>query len=422
MRFALRALMLVLSAWALGTLARAEAQERVLRLPAATQGVRSLEVLDPDSPVFRAAGEGTQRRGTLAKGTRVVPVRRVSAGGCGGPRRGETGWWEIRDPTGRGPRFVCAKRVEPSTDAPAGLPQPDMRDADAAGRLLPHDYAFVAFDGARAFAHPEDYFSDQYEEAFGVGFGLIVGRSTTARGVRFLRTRRGLWIDADSLRFARGAGWTGLSEPTLPLGFARRGAQVQRSRRGGVIRRPGLRETIPLAAVDGAWASVAEGGAIRSRSLHLAVPMEPPPEAGPEGTWIDVDVSEQTLVFYRGRTPLFATLVSTGRGGANRETPLGTHRIWVKLAFSDMTDLEREVERNYALERVPWVQYFEGANGLHAAFWHDEFGRRRSHGCVNLSPRDARQIFDLTEPALPPGWTALFPEEGEPTTFVRVRR
>ncbi|MEO0325191.1 MAG: L,D-transpeptidase, partial [Myxococcota bacterium] len=200
-----------------------------------------------------------------------------------------------------------------------------------------------------------------------------------------------------------------------------RGARVQRSRRGGVARRPGPREAMPLAGVEGPWATLPEGGVMRARSLHLALPTEPPPEAGPQGTWIDIDVSEQTFVLYRGRTPLFATLVSTGRGGGRRATPLGTHRIWVKLAFSDMTDLQRQVERNYALERVPWVQYFEGANGLHAAFWHDEFGRRRSHGCVNLSPRDARRVFELTEPALPPGWTALFPEEGEATTVVRVR-
>ena len=94
----------------------------------------------------------------------------------------------------------------------------------------------------------------------------------------------------------------------------------------------------------------------------------------------------------------------------------------MKLAYSDMDNLERDdVSENYALERVPWVQYFEGANGLHAAFWHDDFGRRKSHGCVNLSPRDARTLFDFTEPALPTGWTAIFPQPDTPATIVRVR-
>ncbi|MBC7171427.1 MAG: L,D-transpeptidase, partial [Polyangiaceae bacterium] len=60
-------------------------------------------------------------------------------------------------------------------------------------------------------------------------------------------------------------------------------------------------------------------------------------------------------------------------------------------------------------------------NGLHAAFWHDAFGERRSHGCVNLSPSDARYIFEFTQPALPPGWEALLPGDRERATVVRVR-
>ncbi len=86
-----------------------------------------------------------------------------------------------------------------------------------------------------------------------------------------------------------------------------------------------------------------------------------------------------------------------------------------------MDKIEREDhEKNEAHERVPWVKYFEGANGLHAAFWHEEFGRRKSHGCVNLAPRDARVFFDFTEPALPPGWTAIFPTPDARTTHVSV--
>ena len=101
---------------------------------------------------------------------------------------------------------------------------------------------------------------------------------------------------------------------------------------------------------------------------------------------------------------------------------LGVHRIWAKLAFSDMDNLQREdLSRNYAIERVPWVQYFAGSNGLHAAFWHDDFGRRKSHGCVNLSPADARFLFDFSEPALPPGWSAVLPNDDERATIVNVR-
>ena len=57
-----------------------------------------------------------------------------------------------------------------------------------------------------------------------------------------------------------------------------------------------------------------------------------------------------------------------------------------------MDDIERtDVDKNYSIQDVPWVQFFKGSYGFHAAFWHDDFGRRRSHGCINLSP-DGRAL------------------------------
>ena len=125
---------------------------------------------------------------------------------------------------------------------------------------------------------------------------------------------------------------------------------------------------------------------------------------------------------YEGAIPVFATLVSTGADSADRKTPLGAFRIWAKLATSDMQHLDAEDSRElYLVERVPWVQYFEGSVGLHAAFWHDDFGQRRSHGCVNLSPRDARTLFDFTRPVLRPGFEAFLPGRDDASTLVRVR-
>jgi lipoprotein-anchoring transpeptidase ErfK/SrfK len=167
---------------------------------------------------------------------------------------------------------------------------------------------------------------------------------------------------------------------------------------------------------------LADGGFLRTRELHLPIGGARPTGVGAKERWVDVDVSEQTLVAYEGDQPVYATLVSTGRPGRNLATPIGEFRIWVKLAFSDMDDLERDdLESNYAIERVPWVQYFEKENGLHAAFWHDDFGRRRSHGCVNLAPRDARFLFDFTSPRLPDGYQAVFPTTDDPGTLVRIR-
>src|SRR4029077_3523444 len=75
----------------------------------------------------------------------------------------------------------------------------------------------------------------------------------------------------------------------------------------------------------------------------------------------------------------------------------------------------------YAVERVPWVMFFHDDQALHGAYWHDRFGQRHSHGCVNLAPRDARWLFAWAPPALPAGWDAVLPLAGEPGLRVRVR-
>ena len=52
--------------------------------------------------------------------------------------------------------------------------------------------------------------------------------------------------------------------------------------------------------------------------------------------------------------------------------------------------------------------YFDNSISLHGTYWHDDFGYRRSHGCVNLSVSDARWLYE---------WTAeTEPDEGMATS------
>jgi lipoprotein-anchoring transpeptidase ErfK/SrfK len=152
----------------------------------------------------------------------------------------------------------------------------------------------------------------------------------------------------------------------------------------------------------------------------------PPAELGADTTerWIDVELATQTLVAYEGTRPVYATLASTGRGprGSGSDTPAGVHRIWVKILSSNMDDTERDdVDRHYSMEDVPYVQFFDNAVALHGAYWHRDFGRVKSHGCVNLAPLDARWLFTFTEPHVPAAWAAAYPNALEKGTTVRVR-
>ena len=371
----------------------------------------SVRIVDADSPVFLAARDGAPRRGTIALGTHLPLLGRVRGGGC------PTGVWaQVGESL-----YICDRRVEYTTRAASGFNHPRI----GPGELLPFNYGFVSSDGVRAFSHPQDYFTDDYYEALGAGFGVIVAGQETYEGLRFIRTRRRLYIPAQSVRLARGSDFAGVSlEENEGLNVAwvsARQASVRERPRGPSVRTLAKRTAVRISTAERGWVELADGGFVRTRDLTIAERTERPEEVEENGTWIDVDVSSQILVAYRGDTPVFTTLVSSGRSGRHHATPMGTHRIWVKLAFSDMDNLQRQnVSRNYAIEQVPWVQYFEGANGLHAAFWHDDFGRRKSHGCINLSPRDARTLFEFTEPSLPVGWTAIFPRDDEPTTYVHI--
>lgn len=129
--------------------------------------------------------------------------------------------------------------------------------------------------------------------------------------------------------------------------------------------------------------------------------------ATPGRSWIHVSILQQSLVMYEGEKPIYATLVSTGIDGLGdpeqtHSTIRGQFLIHTKHVSVTM-DSDAEGDE-FDLRDVPYVQYFQDGFALHAAFWHDSFGQPYSHGCVNLSPLDARALFHMTDPPVPQAW------------------
>jgi hypothetical protein len=170
---------------------------------------------------------------------------------------------------------------------------------------------------------------------------------------------------------------------------------------------------------------VGESEWIEADALNEVHITEPPPsvlsdfrlQTTGNDQWFDVDVGEQVLVAYRGQTAQYATLVSSGRGSP---TPLGNYPVWAKVASMDMANQDYE-DKPYMVQGVPWVMLFQGHNALHGAYWHDRFGNRKSHGCVNLAPLDARWVFEWAGPTLPQGWTGYLPPDLDLSPVVHVR-
>jgi lipoprotein-anchoring transpeptidase ErfK/SrfK len=148
-------------------------------------------------------------------------------------------------------------------------------------------------------------------------------------------------------------------------------------------------------------------------------PGPPPDKLGESEKWIDVNLRRQTLVAFVGDKAVFATIVSSGR--KDHDTPPGSFRIREKHIAATMDgDADTASDGPYSIQDVPYIEYFNGGYALHGAFWHAEFGRVKSHGCVNLAPADAKSIFGWTEPQLPDGWHAVNATKDKPGTRVVV--
>jgi hypothetical protein len=170
-----------------------------------------------------------------------------------------------------------------------------------------------------------------------------------------------------------------------------------------------------LPTFDGRW--------VRASDINKAEKVPPPGDLKPGEKWIDVSVKQETLVMYEGDKPVFATLISAGKDGVKPKgefaTVLGTFRVREKHVAATMDgDTAGEL---YSIDDVPYIQYFHSSYALHGAFWHGEFGRVRSHGCVNLSPADAKRVFMWTEPQVPAGWHAAWSDDAHPGTRVITR-
>jgi LysM repeat protein len=113
-------------------------------------------------------------------------------------------------------------------------------------------------------------------------------------------------------------------------------------------------------------------------------PVKPPVSTG--GRWIDVNLSRQRLTAYQGNTPVFSTLIS---GGLPRTpTVVGRFKIYTKLTATRMRG------PGYDLPNVPYTMYFYKGYAIHGTYWHNNFGRPMSHGCVNMRTSDAAWLFN----------------------------
>ena len=125
------------------------------------------------------------------------------------------------------------------------------------------------------------------------------------------------------------------------------------------------------------------------------------PDVPEEQKHIVVDLATQMVTAFEGEKLVFSQRCSSGSKGT--ETPKGEFKTYHKGGSMHMTNEGDAIEQIYNLPGVPWCSFFTGAgNAFHGTYWHNDYGRPRSHGCVNLPSEAAKFIFRWTRPNVPP--------------------
>jgi len=139
--------------------------------------------------------------------------------------------------------------------------------------------------------------------------------------------------------------------------------------------------------------------------------------------YIEIDLSEQKLRAWEGDQIFLESLVSTGLPWF--PTPTGEFRIWAKARATRMEGGEGKYY--YNLPNVPYVMFFENGEipgyrgySLHGTYWHNDFGRVHSHGCVNLPTPIAQRLYYWTSPTMPEGHSFIRTSEDNPGTKIII--
>ena len=125
------------------------------------------------------------------------------------------------------------------------------------------------------------------------------------------------------------------------------------------------------------------------------------------GTYVEIDIDNQTVYYYEDGQCLVETPCVTGTGSVpRRSTPTGVFHIYDKQRSRTLYgDIQPDGSYGYASFVNYWMRFCGGC-GLHDATWRDSFGGdiywdSGSHGCVNLPYEAAAQMYEIVEEGTP---------------------
>lgn len=167
---------------------------------------------------------------------------------------------------------------------------------------------------------------------------------------------------------------------------------------------------------------------VRAEGLRRILPGELTPiSPRAKDKRIEISLKDQKLYAYEGDTLAYTARCATGArftiediGLVDFTTPIGEHAVVRKRPSRHMHGYPGRADA-YDLPGVPFCTYFtEPGVAVHGAYWHNDFGHPRSHGCVNVLAEDARWVYRWSMPVVDYEQDLLVVEEGGTPVIVSV--
>jgi lipoprotein-anchoring transpeptidase ErfK/SrfK len=218
---------------------------------------------------------------------------------------------------------------------------------------------------------------------------------TSDDGRTFFQTQNG-WMNGADLKALTPSVFTGIlltREVTFRFGWVladttsvnAAGAPIQKYSRYQVV------HEVPTVTQNPGYIAVGADEWLPEEQVALVDPQVPADAGAGACRFIFVNLAEQTLSVYNNCKLEFATLVSSGK---NSWTFEGDFNIQYKNPTYSTISPPPESTSIYYIEGVPYFMTYALNFGFHGAYWHDDFGSAASHGCINLSPADAKWLYD----------------------------
>jgi hypothetical protein len=383
--------------------------------------------VNDDKVYLRGGPSGKAKFVGLARPMSALPVyEEVKGEGCKGS-------W-LRVGVESFPGYVCNTQVSKAAAPPivvADPKDPTSRNGFSYAILIQDVHLYDSPNGKEleTLRNKESYVTIQGERVVGKDAWLKVAggwlpksatRASSAKGISALRGEIlpegaklpwGFVVAKDAKVYAAAGDTTGEL------------STIKRFERFPILEVVELEDTTPLKLTKGKvavtpverpkvkWART-EQGWIEGKKLDWAL-QQPRPEGVQEtDKWIFVDIEQQTLVAYEGDTPVYTTLFSSGRAPNHTVTGIFTmHRVYRTHTMENAPGGTED--SYYYVADIPYTMFFHKTFAIHGTFWHDNFGFTRSHGCVNVTPADAKWIFDWITPQVPLGWWGLALDEAD---------